>query len=497
MKFSLFSKASALIISCAILSLTFLYPYSGDNVLWAYITDLMIGHGIMPYTGPWDHGYPGMVLIHLVQLPLLGRSAEAMHVTDIALHLVAFAYLYRLTARIYGEKSAWFACLLYAIFYVVRGVQTIARTDSTAACLLVIATSVASDPLKKRSHVASLIFGLLLFFRPFYILFIGAYALWQWYRSRNTSEAITACILAIVPFALFIIAYGAAGNIDDLVQSLWSFNREVYYRQAGMTGLFDPLMRFWIMLLTLPIGLVLMLRRWRLSALLLIMIVLSFATLFILSHAPYQYNPLMLLLSVPVGIGLAWVIERLKLRTSWQYAIGITCMLALLVIYMRGTVLSQALKTVASTRSIEAAHALSEPSQLWGYTAQQATARFLQTHTSPGERVQALGPLYPQYMAGCVPSSRFIIPQAFGIRKVDGSLADFQVKWREEYIQDLNAHPPKYFIIADSSEGSRPFLNGLLPHEFIQKDFVQVGEWLGKNYRLDTLIGSFFIYGRK
>ncbi len=54
-----------------------------------------------------------------------------------------------------------------------------------------------------------------------------------------------------------------------------------------------------------------------------------------------------------------------------------------------------------------------------------------------------------------------------------------------------------FAYIADSSQDARPFLNGLMPHEFIRQDFTEIGEWLDQDYKLDTLIGSFFIYGRK
>jgi hypothetical protein len=485
-----------LIAALAILSLTFLYPYSGDNVLWVYITDLLF-QGITPYTGAWGHGYPGMILLHLIQLPLLGRSVEANHVVDIALHLVALAYLYRMTARSFGEHAAWFATLTYCIFYVVRGAQTIARTDSTAACLLIIAIALASDPVKKRSVVTSVLFGLLLFFRPFYIVFVGVHALWQWHKTKSVNDAVMSFVVGLIPFALFVIAYGGAGDLDALVQALWSFNREVYYRQAGLTGLFDPLLRFWILLTPLPIGLIMMLRRWQLSALLLIMSVLSFAMLFLLSHAPYQYNPLMLLLSAPIGVGIAWILQQIKFSEKITAIVSYSLVIVLLLFYMRGTVLSRSLKVALSERSLDAAHALSEPSPLWGIHAQRMAGEYLKRHTKPGDRVQALAPLYPQYIAQSKPSSRFIIPQAFGIRKPDGTLADFQLKWRKEYVQDLEKHPPKYYIIADSSDGARPFLNGSLPHEFIRKDFAEVGIWLEKNYKLDTLIGSFFFYGRK
>jgi hypothetical protein len=36
-----------------------------------------------------------------------------------------------------------------------------------------------------------------------------------------------------------------------------------------------------------------------------------------------------------------------------------------------------------------------------------------------------------------------------------------------------------------------------MPHEFIRQDFKEIGEWLDRDYKLDTLIGSFFIYGTK
>jgi hypothetical protein len=491
MKFLLFSRFSALTCSGAILALTLVYPYSGDNVLFAYITDLFL-RGIPPYAGAWDHAFPGVMLVHVVQLTLLGKSTIALHAIDTAIQLLAMSSMYSLARRFHSDVAGWSACVIYCIYYTTRGSNMIALTDGYVACIIIIALNLA---YRDRAYLAAFLFGLTIVFRPTYGLLYVLYVLWDLYVSRDLKRSTGLLLTGAIPVALLITLSGASGHFDEFFISVWTYNVEVYNRYAGTKQLFEPITRYALLLIPAFLGFALALRRIKRSGLVLLTLAAAIASLFLLIHAPYQYPPLAIQLALLAGIGWGMLVKQLRWNTLAKLAL-IAAHVFFLVFYLRGTTLKAALTDYVGGATLLKAQSHFEPSSLWGIVPQEQVANFLIRNTDKQDRVQGLAPLYPMFMAGVLPSNRFIIPLGFGIRSANGRLKDFQLEWRKEYIRDLGQRPPKYYIIADSSQDARPFLNGYMPHEFIRKDFAEIGAWLDREYRLDTTIGSFFIYGR-
>jgi hypothetical protein len=491
MKFSLFSRFSAIVVSAAILSLTLIYPYSGDNVLFAYITDLFL-RGIPPYAGAWDHAFPGVMLVHIVQLTLLGKSSVALHAVDIAIQLLAMSSMYSLGRRFHSDVAGWSACVIYCIYYVTRGSNMIALTDGYVACIIIIALNLA---YRDRAYLAAFLFGLTIVFRPTYGLLSVLYVLWDLYVSRDPKRSVGLLLAGAIPIALLITLFGASGHFEEFFISVWTYNVEVYNRYAGTDQFFEPITRYVLLFIPAVLGFALALRRIKRSGLVLLTLGAAIASLLLLIHAPYQYPPLAIQLALVAGIGWGMIVKQLRWNMLAKLAL-IAAHVFFVVFYLRGTTLKAALADYVGGASLLETQAHFEPSPLWGIMPQERVAEFLKRNTDRNDRVQGLAPLYPMFIAGVLPSNRFIIPLGFGIRAEDGRLKDYQIEWRKEYIHDLEQRPPKYYIIADSSQDARPFLNGFMPHEFIQRDFVEIGAWLDRGYRLDTMIGSFFIYGR-
>jgi hypothetical protein len=492
MKFSMFSKTFALICSFAILSLTFIYPNSGDNVLFAYITDLFL-RGVPPYAGAWDHAFPGVMIVHVVQLTLLGKSPLALHAIDIVIQLIAMSSLYSLARRVHSDAAGWSACVIYCIYYVTRGSNMIALTDGYVACLIIIGLDLA---YLRKAYFAAFVFGLTVVFRPTYAIASIFYVLWELYASRDLRKSISLSIVAMIPIAILITLFGASGHFDEFFESVWTYNVTVYNRYAGTEQFFEPITRFLVLFIPAILGIGLLIKRWSFGGLILLSIAATVLALFFQIHAPYQYPPLAILLALCGGIGSGIFVKQLRWNMLSKLAL-VAAHVFFVFFYLRGTTLKQALAAYGGGASLLESQAMFEPSKLWGVIPQEQVAHYLAQHTQPTDRVQGLAPLYPMFMAGVLPSNRFIIPLGFGIRPEDGKLKDFQIEWRKEYMRDMQQRPPKYYIIADSSQDARPFLNGRMPHEFIRQDFTEIGEWLDRDYELDTLIGTFFIYGRK
>jgi hypothetical protein len=123
--------------------------------------------------------------------------------------------------------------------------------------------------------------------------------------------------------------------------------------------------------------------------------------------------------------------------------------------------------------------------------------RYLETHTADSDRVQGIAPLLPIYLADRYPSSRFITAPALVMRSANGELTEFQVRWRNEYLQSLTDRPPRYYVMFDGDQYSRRWLNGNAGHEVLTNDLTDVYAFLQKHYRRDTVIGAFTLYALK
>jgi hypothetical protein len=73
-------------------------------------------------------------------------------------------------------------------------------------------------------------------------------------------------------------------------------------------------------------------------------------------------------------------------------------------------------------------------------------------------------------------------------------LQDFQLRWRAEYLHDLEMKRPIYFIVCDAPPAFRQYYGGRLGHEILREDMTDVGAWLATHYRLETKIGAFSLY---
>src|ERR1700679_3354982 len=133
--FSITSLPVTLVLCGIILSLTFTFPFIEDNIPQAYIARRLM-HGELPYVGTWDQNYPGILAVHFLAL-IIGPSAVAFHLVDVALQLLTVWMLYTIGNRIEGKLAGLLAALLYTIYYVLNGADDlVGQKDVFAAIAL-------------------------------------------------------------------------------------------------------------------------------------------------------------------------------------------------------------------------------------------------------------------------------------------------------------------------------------------------------------------------
>jgi hypothetical protein len=125
-----------------------------------------------------------------------------------------------------------------------------------------------------------------------------------------------------------------------------------------------------------------------------------------------------------------------------------------------------------------------------GYPASQEAAWYLQRHTEPNDQIYVWGydPLL-YLLSGRGHANRFIY--AFPM------MSDWAPpEWRDEFIADMQADPPIYFVTQHDQGG--PWITG---HEIDPADYIAwlppLRQWLQNNYDLETEIEAFKIYRRR
>ncbi|MGD9891084.1 MAG: hypothetical protein AB7U18_07300, partial [Dehalococcoidia bacterium] len=125
-----------------------------------------------------------------------------------------------------------------------------------------------------------------------------------------------------------------------------------------------------------------------------------------------------------------------------------------------------------------------------GYTVSQQAAQYLQQHTGADDQIYVWGydPLL-YLLSGREHANRFVY--AFPM------MSDWAPpEWRDEFIADMQADPPMYFVAQHDQGG--PWITG---HEIDPANYIPwlppLQQWLESNYEFETTIGSFEIYRRR
>jgi hypothetical protein len=483
---------SAIVLAC-----TLTYPFNNDNTLYAYMAQLLL-HGHLPYIGSWDQNFPGIVFIQAIGQLLFGSSQLAFHIYDILLQLVGLYLIIRLLTRIHSWKAGALAAILCALYFVQAGFWMSGERDTYVTVLIVGAALVVVT--EGSALIVGVLVALAFLIRPTYALYGPVFLAWYWTKPTDGSRRMIGRYIAgcALPMLAIIALYAASGGLGDLYEATILFNAKVYGGTGTVFNLWDPI-RFYVpAMLAAVFGFVVLWRSERRVALLLVGLlaagIVSLISLY--RHSIYHYHPAMVMLIILSAIGWIEVLNRVKFRYAMHAGI------ALILIFFtwqtfRGNTVKHVLRGIASgnLRSLDDCYNAYEQNPEFGYRVQDSVARYLAEHTHPGDAVQMFGPYsYPQYSAKLGTASRFQTLHALTMRGEGAPLQDFQLRWRAEYLRDLDRARPIYFIVCDAPPAFRQYYGGRLGHEILREDMTDVGAWLAAHYTLETKIGAFSLY---
>ncbi len=492
------------IAGCAVIfGCTLTYPFNNDNALYAYMADLAL-RGHLPYIGSWDQNFPGIILIHALQILVSGRSQLAFHVFDVVLQLIGSGILILIGKRLYDVRAGVLAAILASLYYVQQGLWMSGERDTYVTIMLLAAFYLALD--RKWPALVGALCSLAFLFRPTYAPY--AVVFFVWFVTVGSSASKPRLLLkfvigALVPLFLFVAFYTIVGGLRAFWNATILFNLKIYSGEGAAFSLWEPVRFYAISVIAAVISGIYLWMRERTAFLLWASLftasVLSLLVLY--RHSVYHYHPAMTLLILLSAIG--WIRTADWFAETWKpmrYAFPGVILLYFLFSTFRGNTIQHVLLDLARGRihTLEASYDRYEPSPDFGLRVQTAVGDYLKAHTHPGDTVQMFGPYsYPQYRAGLLTASRFQTLHAITMRGAGDTLQPFQREWREEYMQDMRKKKPLYFIVCDGPPAFRQYYGGRLGHEILRDDFQELGAWLDSNYYSETKIGAFTLYHRR
>jgi hypothetical protein len=505
--FSITSLLFTLFICGVILSLTFTFPFIEDNIPQAYIARRLL-HGELPYAGTWDQNYPGVLIVHLLAL-IIGPSAIAFHVVDVALQLLMIWILYSIGNRLGGKLAGLLAAIFYTIYYVLNGIDDlVGQKDVFAAIALAGAVMMLIKSNYRSLGSSGILAGIAVLIRPTCGIHVIVLAIAIGFASRNNfiRRAATFLLFSALPLCAFCIVYSIAGHISDFWDATFVFTTSVYNPHPRFATLLLPTIYLGVMPALAVAGSIALTwdtKHRREGLLLLGMIAASLASAILLWGYRYHWQPFFVFEQLLAAIGIATLFQiiamRYIVRESLRSLAMVVLILTILIFNFKGSTIAGVLRDAIHGR-------LNSEESMYNHFASSAfdpvgetrLANYVKAKSHPGDRMESFyTTVYPQYIADLQPANRFILTIPLLMRDKNGGFTEMQLRWQKEYSDSLLYVKPRWFLISDPKNISGIGEGGLLPRQMLHETFPTVEAMISQSYLRDTSIGIWTLYERK
>jgi hypothetical protein len=222
------------------------WPLTWDTAMTHYVAARTI-EGAVPYRDLFETGFPGLYLVHIAALHLLGPSDAGFRVFDLG---VLAGILTGLAAvlRPFGALAMALGVALFWLFHVAGGAWRAGQRDMVLCFPLIWAMAMAladhRAPRRWTIGLAGVAFGVAVWIKPYAGLF-GALFLPLLAR-REASERWSAALVAglgfVLPAAIVIAWLGAIGGLGPFLDFLFGYLLPVYSQLGGPRTLLDGLL---------------------------------------------------------------------------------------------------------------------------------------------------------------------------------------------------------------------------------------------------------------
>lgn len=491
----LVSLPSTLVQALLLLALTLYFPLSGDNELYLYMADLLL-KGMPPYLGSWDNNFPGVVLIHAGQLLTFGRSESALHLYDMVWQLLAAFFMYRIALHLtQNALASWFTTIAYIGLYVSGELALCAERDCyTSVFLLAALWQILIAPSRANYHIAALLLGCTILLRPTAGVFPVVYLVWLYWTSRDLKRTLSAAAIAAAPVLMFFATYGILRGLDEFYESVFLFNSLIYARVRIDPEFFYYVISKWYLLLAVPFGFIALRGRKQTLVLLTLLVVAGIVVLLFVYRFPYHYHPLMTVLLLIAGIGVARASDVVRTLGNWlPYAAVLVYLVGCFVWLFKTTTLVSIVQRGGLSSTLSDVRRQYDHSPEWGMDVKDSLAECVVSKVGRNARVQSLtSSMLPMFKAEAIPSSRFTSIYNLSWLPFDkDTLTELQLRWRKEYMAALNAQPPRLLVFSEALP-DHIFNNGRLPTNPLAA-FHELREFVDSRYPVRTRIGGYWI----
>jgi hypothetical protein len=498
---------------------TLILPFWSDSAIFATVGKA-ISDGGFPYVDAWDQKPPAIYLIFAVAIHGPFQFMQNVRVFDLVWTSATAVVITELGRRWWNLRAGMIAAIAYGVTYMAgSGWWQLAQPDGFIGLPILLALLLQDIARGRRGLliVAGLLLGFafqLRFIMALLIPFLPLVEVTSAPRGSRFRVWFTHMLWFGVGFALFqgamALYLAIGGALDDYLAATrfatgytrlggpWQSSEGPtlydYLQAVRLSFLFWALTR---LVLTAPAIIggfygAFIARDRRIQQLVLFC---ALAYLGIATQAKffwYHYQYMLPFLGLIGGWTWDRTYRRLREVQPRPIAVGVTGLLAVLLLLSTPEVLDSGKNQWTSyirwhTRPQERDQFLG---YFGGHLGTRDVADYVRTRTQPGEYVYVWGYDPLVYLMGDRPSSsRFIY--SFPM------MSDWAPRsWQPEFMEELVAHPPAYFVAQRNQGGPWIVGHDLDPVEYIDW-FPALRQWLDANYEFELEAWSNLIYRRK
>jgi 4-amino-4-deoxy-L-arabinose transferase-like glycosyltransferase len=505
----------AMAICLFLLSPTIFWGFGRDQGNLGYMA-WMLTKGNLPYVNTWDSNFPGVIALHAACIAVLGTSTVAYRIVDILFMLFASGLIYAFARFLAGRWAGFWAAVSYAVLYLTLGYWFTGQRDGFATVFTLAGVGgLLRFGLRPRYFwlvLSGLCGGIALSIRPQFGIVLLVMAAWVLFapadgrrtiRSRVIGTGVFLAGLAL-PSAVWLAVYAASGHLRDVYETVIYYNFRVHANiresaltiwktSSGRTPLFLWLGTAWLLL---SIERATFRRQF---ALLLAAVLAAFLASRFVEGKSWEYHQIPVF-ALAGALGMAGLIragQQLSPRltpTTRRVAVGLA--IAGMLYWFRIVFPFSTIVNVAKTGCMDGDY---PREKTFGFIVEtdHQIANYIREQTRPDDRIQVWsGAAIIYYLSERQASSRFQTSAQLVMRKRRGQLTAIQQRWRNEFIADLNAHPPKFFLVEDYD---RPTYMGLAQGKtsrMVFEEFLDLYVFVTRRYHPAGTFGNFQIYRR-
>jgi len=505
---SAFSRRAVIVLSLLcllVLPVILLTPLHADIDIYQSMAFQLYRFHSLPYISSWDQNFPGIVFIQAGGIALFGNSEIGFRTMDYLVQALTLIAFYRVSRLWLGEGSALLASVLYALIYAFGPGMVMGQRDCFAVLPLVLGTGAMAMGFRSKSGrsrnmfviAGGTLYAIATLIRPtFALMIVMPYiSLFDLRKAEGRKAFVTGVIGFVIPVGLCMIPYLLTPHgLSEAYLATIRYNNEVYRNHFHFR---DSSKRAWIALI-FCIGWGLAMLRHRMNGrpfqesprspnekrfLIFSIASLLIGVIVMRRLASYHFVPFFAF-CIPVLSSILW---------EWKARFGkwgrVYIALLVLAAFVMFYPFWLAVPFIGSVLHLPNASAV----QL-GPEIDVSVASYIEKNTTANDSVEVASYTSPgvHWRIERPSATRFTtIQQLMAIGSL-GTYTNFQQRWRAEYVHQLEQVKPKYYVIDNSMdlENNIPTMTELMRLD----GFPALIE---NDYRIDTTIGNYVIYGRK